>query len=96
MNSLNFSAVITKAINDLSEKKSYSKLFHLHQDGNPPPSGNILKNIVDLARSALFPGYFGNSSINSQTVKYYIGVNIEHLFDLLSDQILAGLCFGND
>ncbi|MCE2616515.1 serine O-acetyltransferase [Phocaeicola oris] len=96
MNSLNFSTVITKAIDDLSEKKSYSKLFHLHQEGSPLPSGDALKNIVDLARSVLFPGYFGNSSTNSQTVKYYIGVNVEHLFDLLTGQILAGLCFGSD
>ncbi|MGP1435799.1 MAG: serine O-acetyltransferase EpsC [Phocaeicola sp.] len=96
MNSLNFSTVIAKAIDDLSEKKSYSKLFHLHQEGSPLPSGDALKSIVDLARSALFPGYFGNSSTNSQTVKYYIGVNVEHLFDLLTGQILAGLCFGSD
>ena len=31
--------------------------------------------------------------INSRTINYHIGVNIEKLFDLLTEQILAGLCF---
>ena len=44
--------------------------------------------------SILFPGYYGNSTINSRTINYHIGVNIEKLFDLLTEQILAGLCFG--
>lgn len=42
------------------------------------------------------PGYFGNSTVNSRTVTYHIGVNVERLFDLLTEQILAGLCFGSD
>ncbi len=50
--------------------------------------------IIELSRSILFPGYYGNSTINSRTINYHIGVNIEKLYDLLSEQILAGLCFG--
>ena len=53
-------------------------------------------DVIELARSILFPGYFGNSTINSRTINYHIGVNIEKLFDLLTDQILAGLCFGSN
>ena len=49
--------------------------------------------IIELSRSILFPGYYGNSTINSRTINYHIGVNIEKLFDLLCEQILAGLCF---
>ncbi len=96
MNSLNFSDILTKAIDELSESKSYSKLFHQHKDGSPLPSGKALKEIIELTRAILFPGYFGNSSTNSQTIRYHLGVNVERLFDMLTEQILAGLCFGSD
>lgn len=52
-------------------------------------------DVIELARSILFPGYYGNSTVNSRTINYHIGVNVEKLFNLLTEQILAGLCFGN-
>ena len=64
------------------------------KDGEPLPSAKVLYEIIELSRSILFPGYYGNSTINSRTINYHIGVNIEKLFDLLTEQILAGLCFG--
>ena len=94
MSPLIFTHILTQAVDELSESESYKGLFHQHKDGEPLPSAKVLHEIIELTRSILFPGYFGNSTINSRTVKYHIGVNIEKLFDLLSDQILAGLCFG--
>src|SRR3712207_8476895 len=48
-------------------------------------------------RSTLFPyTTLFRSTVNSRTVTYHIGVNVEHLFDLLTGQILAGLCFAGD
>ena len=41
----------------------------------------------------LFPGFFGDSIVNTNTIQYHIGVNTERLFNLLYEQILAGLCF---
>ena len=61
---------------------------------NPCPPEKTLHHIVELARAILFPGYFGNPAINSRTINYHIGVNIEELFGLLTEQIQAGLCFG--
>lgn len=85
--------VLTKAIERLSEEQSLKGLFHQHRDGNPLPSGKALEEIVDLARAILFPGFYGKSSVNTQTIAYHIGVNVERLHKLLTDQILAGLCF---
>ena len=96
MSPLNFTHILTQAVDELSESESYKGLFHQHADGNPLPSGKTLYEIVELTRAILFPGYYGNSTVNSRTITYHIGVNVEHLFDLLTDQILAGLCFGND
>ena len=83
-----------KAVDDVSDNQSYRGLFHQHREGEPLPSGKSLERIVELSRAILFPGYFGNSTINSQTINYHIGVNIEELFSLLIEQIQAGLCFG--
>ncbi|WP_291529853.1 serine O-acetyltransferase [Bacteroides sp. UBA939] len=96
MSPLNFTHILTQAVDELSESSSYKGLFHQHTDGNPLPSAEALQGIVELSRAILFPGYFGNSTVNSRTIKYHIGVNVERLFDLLTEQILAGLCFTGD
>lgn len=95
MSPLNFTHILTQAVDELSDSESYKGLFHQHKDGEPLPSAKSLHEIVELTRSILFPGYYGNSTINSRTINYHIGVNIEKLFELLTEQILAGLCFGS-
>ena len=96
MNSLNFTHILAQTVDELSESESYKGLFHQHTDGNPLPSGKTLQQIVELTRAIIFPGYFGISNVNSRTVKYHIGVYVEQLFELLTEQILAGLCFAGD
>lgn len=93
MTSLNYSDIITSTVKRLSEAESYKKLCHQHREGEPLPSGEILAEIISLARAILFPGFFGNSSINTRTLNYHIGVKTERLFELLVEQILAGLCY---
>ena len=93
MSPLNFTHILTQAVDEISESESYKGLFHQHKDGEPLPSAKVLYEIIELSRAILFPGYYGNSTINSRTINYHIGVNIEKLFDLLTEQILAGLCF---
>ena len=85
--------VLTAAVDALSGQESLKGLFHQHRDGTPIPSGTALEEIVQLSRSILFPGYYGNSSVNMQTIRYHIGVKAERLYCLLVEQITAGLCF---
>ena len=92
MSSLNFTNILTQTVDELSESTSYEGLIRQHTDGNPLPSGAMLCEIVELARAILFPGYFGNATLNSRTINYHIGVNVERLMELLTQQILAGLC----
>ena len=91
-----FTPILTQAVDELSESASYKGLFHQHTDGTPLPSARVLRDVVDLARAIIFPGYFGNFTVNSRTMPYHIGVNVERLYDLLTGQILAGLCFRGD
>ena len=59
----------------------------------PLPSGKVLHEIIELCRAILFPGFYGKSTVNHHTITYHIGVNIERLYNLLTEQIHAGLCF---
>lgn len=91
----NTSHDFSATINSLSRPDSLTGLFHQHNDSNPLPSASALKEIVQLARSIIFPGYYGKSSVNINTITYHIGVEVERFHNLLTDQILAGLCFAD-
>lgn len=88
--------ILTQSIDELSKEESLKGIFHQHHDGHPMPSGKALTEIIELVRSILFPGYYGKSSVNIKTIKYHIGVNVERLHKLLSDQIMACLCFNEE
>ena len=83
------------AICRLSDPESLQGLFHEHEEGYPLPSSESLEEIIQLARAILFPGYFGKSQVDLHTIKYQIGVNVERMYHLLCDQVLAGLCFSH-
>ena len=89
----NLTQILTQTIEKLSRRESLKELFHQHRDGDPLPSAKALEEIIRLARSILFPGFYGKPTVNITTLNYHIGVNVERLHKLLTDQILAGLCF---
>ena len=80
-------------IKKLSDTDSFKAICHQQNQNHPMPSVDVLGEIVQLIRSILFPGYFGNATVNSKSMIYHIGVNIEKLQLLLSNQIKAGICF---
>ena len=81
------------AVEQLSDPNSLNLVCHEHRIGEPLPSIEALRKMVGIIREILFPGYFGNTSLRSNTTKHYVGVYIDELFEILSEQILAGLCF---
>jgi hypothetical protein len=89
------SRVLNETVEKLSDECSYKQLFHAYRDEEALPSGEVLKEIIDLCRAILFPGYYGNARISQQTIRFHTGVNIETLHTLLSRQIYAGLCFAD-
>jgi len=82
-------------IKKLSQLEGFKDVCHEQGSNDSMPSTEVLKEIVQLARSILFPGYFGDSAVNSLTMMNHIGVNIDRLQLLLSQQIKAGICFSN-
>ena len=71
-------------------------LFYEMDDGDPLPSATALAEIVDLCRAILFPGFYGKSTLSSRTLPYHIGVNLDRLCHLLTQQVIAGLSLAPD
>lgn len=90
----NISDTINTAVDALSSPESLNGLFHQVHDNVPLPSNAALAEIVGLARGILFPGYFGQSKVTQDTIKYHVGVAVERFSRLLKKQVMAGLCFG--
>ena len=89
----NYSHIISKTISELSDMQSLNGLFHTRRPGEPIPNSERVKEIIDLCRALLFPGFYGKASTDIHSLPYYIGVDTERLFSVLSEQIEAGLCF---
>ena len=87
--------VLLDTIKKLSQAEGFKDVFHEHDCNDAMPSIDVLHEIVQLARSILFPGYFGDSAVNSSTMMNHIGVNIDRLQELLTRQIKSGICFAH-
>jgi serine O-acetyltransferase len=84
--------MLEKTINELSHSESY-RLVYMPLHGSAMPSVTVLGELVDKFREVIFPGYFGNSSLNKDNLTYHIGVNVDQAYRLLCDQIYKGFCF---
>ena len=75
---------------------SSNNMCHMRSGEEPLPQQGLIKEIIDLCRGVLFPGFFGNEDVNAYNLEYIIGVKCERLKSLLENQILAGLALSND
>ena len=89
------SRALNEIVDRLSDEQSYKQLFHTCRDEEALPSSKVLKDIIHLCRTILFPGYYGNARISKQTIRFHTGVHIRTLYTLLTQQIYAGLCFAD-
>lgn len=84
---------LSKIVNELSDIQKYNYLYHDSKHDIPMPSIASLTEIVDMLNKIIFPGYFGDSERNRETIQYYIGANLDLVFSMLSEQIKRGFCF---
>ncbi|HOH24973.1 MAG TPA: serine acetyltransferase [Bacteroidales bacterium] len=89
----NQSKRLKETICQLSQYESFKELRHERAYSDTLPSTLKLEEIIRICRGILFPGYFGNASVNKQNLAYHMGLNTEKLLVLLSEQIAAGLSF---
>ncbi len=56
------------------------------------PSRAALVEVVEALRSVLFPGYFGDTDLDEETLPFHLGATLDHVEHELEDQIRRGLC----
>jgi len=84
---------INKTIQQLSDPDSYRLVYHKSPTGEPMISIQAIRQIMDLIREILFPGYFGSNIVKPDLIKFQTGVNINKLQSMLAVQIRSGKCF---
>ena len=60
------------------------------------PSVDKIREIIEIIRSLIFPGFFGYSLVGNQSVQYHTGVNLDKLYSVLSEQIYNAKVFESD
>jgi serine O-acetyltransferase len=58
------------------------------------PSRDAVIQVVEDLRSVLFPGYFGTSDINDESLHYFVGATLARALRALEEQVRRGIAFG--
>ncbi len=83
-------------VHELSDKDSLCRMCHLRLGFEPLPQEPMIRELVMLCRSVLFPGFFGKDVVNAFNLEYLLGLQVERLKGLLENQLVAGLMFAKD
>ena len=81
------------AVRSLVDTRSFDILCHKHRPGESMPSAEKLRIIVEKIRQIVFPGFFGEINLKSETLPYYMGVLVDEVYEQITEQIFSGLCF---
>jgi serine O-acetyltransferase len=58
------------------------------------PSRDTVIAIVEDLRSVLFPGYFGTTDVNDESLRYFVGATLARALRHLEEQVRRGVAFG--
>jgi len=61
--------------------------------GHPLPSRTEIVRAVELLRSVIFPGYFGNRDVTEESLGFHMGATLHQASLIFTDEIHRGLCF---
>ena len=61
--------------------------------GMPPPSREAVRRIVEMLRSVLFPGFYGEPQFPVENARFYVGATLDAAAKDLAEQIERSLCF---
>lgn len=93
---MDYAKIVADTVDTLAKEESYQFMFHKSRSGAQVPSVDTIRQIVELCRAVLFPGFYGQSNLDSNLLKYHIGMYTEKLFETLRQQVQAGMCFKDD
>ncbi|WP_406656007.1 serine acetyltransferase [Methanolobus sp. ZRKC2] len=81
-----YRAQIPEIVDMVASSCSDKKCFD-HVDAAIIPSRESIVEIINLIKDILFPGYFGDQTVDRSVLSYHIGNEITELFEQLSKQI---------
>ncbi len=81
------------AVEKLSDPISYEKVYHKPELNEEMLSVKSVKEIIELLKEIIFPGYFGDTAVRADSIKFHMGINIDKLVKLLIGQLQHGYCF---
>jgi serine O-acetyltransferase len=61
--------------------------------GHHMPSRSEIVTMVELLRSVLFPGFFGNRDITEASLSFHAGATLDRVAVMMVDEVQRGLCF---
>jgi serine O-acetyltransferase len=64
--------------------------------GHLMPSRDEIVMMVELLRSVIFPGYFGNRDITEESLEFHMGATLDRVALIMADEVQRGLCFACD
>ena len=83
-------------VKELCDQKTYNFINCRTLQAAPMPSIDSLNQIMHDLKKVLFPGFFGHSEINNDTIEYHIGAILDNISRLLAEQVKRGYCFECD
>lgn len=90
---MKISNAIKTVTEQLNKPDTNKYLTHEYINHVSLPSSELLNEMITLFKSVIFPGYFGTSDINNNTLKYHTGATLDRAASILRDQIKRGYCF---
>jgi len=81
---------LPRIVSDLVESCLDADTFHHLNLVGLPSRGSVVE-IVERLKRVLFPGYFGEHEVDTSSLAYQIGMEVNTLFELLSRQITLSI-----
>lgn len=85
---------LKQTVHQLARDIDARGMCHMRFGREPLPRQGLIKEAVTLCRELLFPGFFGDTDVNSFNLEYQLGLRCERLKSLLENQITAGFAIG--
>lgn len=88
---MNINETVDALLESYKDKDSITKI-----DTYPQLDKFLINDIINKLQDILFPGYFRRTDLKSDVLKYYVGDQIQDIYNSLKDQIIIALYYLED
>ncbi len=84
---------LDKVVDELCHPDSYESVLHRPLHDMPMPSLRDLSELMSRLRAAIFPGFYGSTRVEPESMRYHLSANLDSIYRMLAEQIKRGGCF---